>query len=451
MEKWRQKLHIEPPDGWLNDPNGLSFYKGKYHVYFQYSPKSPEGKTLRCWGHYSGENLLDLQYDDIVLVPDMYEDKDGVYSGSAIVHEDLLHIFYTGNVKEEGVHDYIRTGRGANVIHVTTKDGHAMSEKKVLLRNENYPDFCSCHVRDPKVWWDQTEWKMVLGARSLDGEGCVLVYRSGNLEDWEYVNAVTVPEFGYMWECPDYFELDGKGFLSISPQGLPHYDTKYQNVFQAGYFDVKGKLIENKLGVFSEWDMGFDFYAPQTFETPEGRRILIAWMGMDRKSYDNATISLGWQHCLTLPREITVDEDGRLLQSPVKELLKLRQDKRQITDGETVNLNLPFELYGKTSGDFEMNIDGRLTFHYDSEKEICSLVFADAEYGCGRTVRRAELSNCSDIRVIADMSSLEIYLDGGKTVMSTRFYPDSDEVKLGIKGFDAKLWSLCTGLKDSGI
>lgn len=157
--KWRQRFHIEPPDGWLNDPNGLSFYKGEYHVYFQYSPIAADGHTPRGWGHYHGSDLMHMTYDRAVMMPDIPEDSHGVYSGSAIENDGVLHIFYTGNVKMIGDYDYVKAGRGANVIHVTTTDGSKMSEKQVLLRNSDYPDFCSCHVRDPKVWKEGDIWK----------------------------------------------------------------------------------------------------------------------------------------------------------------------------------------------------------------------------------------------------------------------------------------------------
>lgn len=449
MSRWRQKLHTEPPDGWLNDPNGLCCLNGIYHVYFQYSPGSPEGKSLRCWGHYSGKSLASLAYDDVVLYPDIPEDRSGVYSGSAVVIDGKIHLYYTGNVKEEGEHDYIRSGRGANVIHVVSDDGHNMQKKQVLLRNCDYPDFCSCHVRDPKVWQADGQLNMVLGARTLDDRGCVLLYRADTPEDWKYVTAVSVPDFGYMWECPDYFTLNKQGFLSVSPQGLPHQETKFQNVYQSGYFPVTGRLEDNRLGNFAEWDMGFDFYAPQTFETPDGRRIVIAWMGIGDIDYINPTVSLGWQHCLTLPREVTPGKSGKLLQNPVSEILELFDDEIQLTSGESAEIQLPALFFGRTQGSYSMAFDNRLNLGYDSDKKLFTLEFTDNAYGGGRTVRKAEIESCHDIRIIADMSSLEIYLGGGETVFSTRFYPDGERLKIslngGISGAYSNLKEKCYG------
>lgn len=440
--KWRQRFHIEPPDGWLNDPNGLSFYKGEYHVYFQYSPIAPDGHTPRGWGHYHGSDLMHMTYDRAVMMPDIPEDSHGVYSGSAIENDGVLHIFYTGNVKMIGDYDYVKAGRGANVIHVTTTDGSKMSEKQVLLRNSDYPDFCSCHVRDPKVWKEGDAWKMVLGARTLDDEGCVLVYESDDLITWKYTGKVYKEGYGYMWECPDYFEIDGKGFLSTCPQGMPHYETKWQNLNESGYFPVQGKLEDSVLGDFTEWDMGFDFYAPQTFLDPQGRRILIGWLGMDNKAYGNATTDLGWQHCLTIPRVVTIAPNGKLRQQPIAEFDELKSNARRQSSGQTAEYPLPFELDGEPANSFSITLDGKLELDFDKEKKLFTMKFTDEKYGCGRTVRNAEIDNVRNIRVIADMSSIEVYINDGETVMSTRIYPDNDSVKLKVNGFEAQVWDI---------
>ncbi len=438
--KWRQRFHIEPPDGWLNDPNGLSFYKGEYHVFFQYSPIAADGHTPRGWGHYHGADLMHMAYDKAVMMPDIPEDSHGVYSGSAIENDGVLHIFYTGNVKMEGDYDYVTAGRGANVIHVTTADGSEVSEKQVLLRNSDYPDFCSCHVRDPKVWKEGEVWKMVLGARTLDDEGCVLVYESADLINWKYAGKVYKEGYGYMWECPDYFELGGKGFLSTCPQGLPHYETKWQNLNESGYFPVEGRLEDSRLGEFAEWDMGFDFYAPQTFLDPQGRRILIGWLGMDNRVYGNATTELGWQHCLTIPREVTLGENGRLRQYPIAEFEALRKGERRHADGCTAKYALPLEICGEPTADFTITLDGKLELRFDKAKQLFTMKFSDEKYGCGRGTRNAVVESVNSIRLIADMSSIEVYLNGGETVMSTRFYPDYGCAELEIKGFEAQVW-----------
>ncbi len=433
--KWRQTLHIEPPQGWLNDPNGLCFFGGYYHVYFQYAPDSAEGNGKKCWGHYRTRNFTEWEFTGTVMFPDIPEDKDGVYSGSAVVCDDTLHIFYTGNVKHPGDYDYITSGREANVIHVYTRDGIHMSEKSIVLRNEDYPLFCSCHVRDPKVWFENEHWNMILGARTRQDKGCVLFYESHDLETWSYVGSDSIEDFGYMWECPDCFEIDGHRYLSLSPQGLSHTETENQNVYSSGYFRYDGKLQS-----FTEWDKGFDFYAPQTFESPDGRRILIGWMGIGDIPYTNPTTALGYQHCLTLPREITRDSAGSLRQKPLHELDTLRKAPISMAGNTAVSLALPFDLTADVTRAFTMDIDDAVKLCWDGA--VFSLEFTDDVVACGRDIRRAKLADCADIRIIADKSALEIYLNGGETVLSTRMYPENDRVKLRTIGIAPTVYPL---------
>ncbi len=439
--KWRQGLHLEPPAGWLNDPNGLSYFKNHYHVYFQYDPESAEGTVKKCWGHYQSQNLIDWKFTGTVLWPDIPEDRDGVYSGCAVVCDDVLHIFYTGNVKEPGDYDYITSGRGANVIHVSTKDGIHMSPKQVLLRNSDYPAFCSCHVRDPKVWFENDVWHMVLGARTLEDKGCVLFYTSPDLEHWIYERCVATGDFGYMWECPDCFKVDGHKYLSLSPQGVPHGDTDFQNVYASGYFKFDRNLDDGDgIRTFKEWDKGFDFYAPQTFEAPDGRRLLIGWMGIGDIPYSNPTTAFGYQHCLTLPREITCGDNGVLLQNPMRELCSLRQNPVTLMDGEKKSVSLPFDMTAKVNKRFSIVLGGFVELCWD--EKIFTLKFLDDTISGGRKLRKARLDECSDIRVIADYSSLEIYLDGGRVVFGTRMYPEEEQISILANGLSAVVYPL---------
>ena len=433
--KWRQNLHIEPPEGWMNDPNGLCFFDGLYHVYFQYSPGTPDGGSVRRWGHYVSPDLLSWKYKGVVLDADIPEDRDGVFSGSAVASDDHIDFFYTGNVMEEGDYDYVLEGRGANVIHVSSPDGSSMSSKKVLLRNSDYPDFCSCHVRDPKVWIEDGIYKMVLGARTKDDHGCVLLYEGKSIDSFEYKECLSAPDMGFMWECPDLFEIEGKKFLAFCPQGIPQGEYKYQNLFQSGYFTVDG----DKLSDFEEFDYGFDFYAPQTFVAPDGRRFLIGWMGIGDSSYTNPTTELGWQHCLTLPRELTVGPDGKILQNPIRELDSLKKKTKPVEDEAWEGL--PFEV---NASEFTDNVSVSVSgaeITWDKESGVLSLHFTNSE-GYGRNERKIKIASLESLRVIADVSSLEIYINGGRYVMGTRFYPEHRQVKVAVSGASASVSTL---------
>ena len=135
--RFRLGHHLMPPVGWLNDPNGLCWYKGKYHVFFQYAPFDVEG-GLKFWGHYTSEDLVDWKYEGTALYPDSPYDCHGVYSGSALAESEKLHLFFTGNVKIDGDYDYINEGRETSTLHVESEDGIHFGDKEEIISFEIY-------------------------------------------------------------------------------------------------------------------------------------------------------------------------------------------------------------------------------------------------------------------------------------------------------------------------
>ena len=162
--RFRLGHHLMPPVGWLNDPNGLCWYKGRYHVFFQYAPFDVEG-GLKFWGHYTSEDLVDWKYEGTALYPDSPYDCHGVYSGSALAESEKLHLFFTGNVKIDGDYDYINEGRETSTLHVESEDGIHFGDKEEIISFEKYPEEFTCHIRDPKVWKENDRYFMVLGGR----------------------------------------------------------------------------------------------------------------------------------------------------------------------------------------------------------------------------------------------------------------------------------------------
>ncbi len=318
-DTWRMGFHLMPPTGWLNDPNGLCQLDGTYHVFYQYSPDWPAPDAPRGWGHFASEDLVRWRAVDreFVIAPDTPDEASGAYSGCAVPYEGGARLYYTGNVKEPGDFDYVHDGRRSVQILVESPDGYRMGEKSVLLRNADYPAFCTRHVRDPKVWREGGTWWMVLGARDLDDHGLALVLRSADGLAWENAGTVRPAEpFGYMWECPDRIELGGREWLSFCPQGMQGLPWANGIRDQAGYVPMApgARLCEGAVvdaGSFRRWDCGFDFYAPQTFVDESGRTLLIAWMGLPEADFESAPDGMTWCHCLTVPREVTAGAGGR--------------------------------------------------------------------------------------------------------------------------------------------
>ncbi len=456
--KYRLKYHLMPPTGWMNDPNGLCFYKGLYHVFFQYAPSGPCNYE-RYWGHYTSPDLLQWKYEGIAVRSDCDWDRNGAFSGCAFTGDGLLELFYTGNVEEEGDYDYIHTGRGANVIYLYSEDGIHFSEKKLLLTNNDYPVDYTCHVRDPKVWKEADTYHMVLGGRKKDDKGAILHYISADKMTWTLKEEITSDEeFGFMWECPDLFELDGKTVLMCCPQGVKREEFKFQNPHQAGYWIVTGKEKKNTstellcIKEFHELDKGFDFYAPQTFIAPDGRRILYGWGGvseMDKEYRNTPIIKEGWQHSLTVPRELKT-EDGVVKQYPIRELEALRYAEQKKQDG-TIEIDADaFDLeikYANNSDNTIQDISEEIQFSDNIllswNEGIFNLRFLN-DSGCGRKERKAKIENLRNIRILKDVSMLEIYINGGEYVFTTRYFPkDTMHTILRIKGCsETTLWKM---------
>lgn len=437
----RQQFHLQPPVGWLNDPNGLCVYGGQYHAFFQYGPFDVTG-GVKHWGHAVSKDLLHWEPLPVMLYPDEPFDCHGVYSGSALIEGTEMYLYYTGNVKHPGDFDYIKQGRGHNVCLAVSHDGKTVASKQCLLYNKDYPAGLTCHVRDPKVFAYEGKYYMVLGARTLEDKGEVLVLESTDKLHWNHINTLTTPEpFGYMWECPDLFCLDGQWYLAVSPQGIA-----CQNVYGCGYFAVYGDWRAHcTLGEFHEADFGFDYYAPQSFVDENGRRIQIGWMGMPDADYGNApTVAHGWQHCLTVPRLLTKGPGGTLLQTPVPEL-DARRSAAALTlrNGEVASLSPCFDLTAAPAGDFALTVARGVELVYTEQDSTCVLQFTDPAQASGRTQRRTKLSApCRSVRVVGDRSSLEIFLNDGAAVFSTRYYPAAGDVAVKISGTDALVYSL---------
>ena len=439
----RLKFHLMPKTGWLNDPNGLCQFNGTYHIYYQYTPFEPTGE-LKTWGHYTTKDFIHYEDFGPVVFPDEDIDAHGVYSGSAFIEDDTIHYFYTGNLKyfDRDDYDYINSGRGSNTITFTSKDGYEFTKKELLMTTDDYPTDMSNHVRDPKIFKKNEKYYMVLGARDVEGVGMILLYESTDLKNWTYKNRITTPQkFGYMWECPDLFEIDGQQIMTCCPQGVDQKGYDYQNVYQCGYFPVEFDL-KNKsysFGKFQEFDKGFDIYATQTFADEAGRRILIGWMGIPDADYDNdATVAYDWIHALTMPRELEW-KDGKILQHPLKEMKDLRKNAftcelEAFTKWAPADCCFELRLDVEEAKNLELKLREDVTISWKDGLFTLSM----GESGRGRKQRFAKVEELSDITIFSDTSAIEIFINNGETVLTTRVYSEHLEQKVELVSREVK-------------
>lgn len=451
---YSMNYHLMPPKGWLNDPNGLCFFKGMYHVFFQYSPDSPDGGK-KYWGHYEGSDLTNWKYAGTPIAPDMPFDRSGAYSGSALITTDesgeqKMSLYYTGNVKLEGDYDYIETGREAYVVLTESSDAVSFSPKEVLLGQKDYPEDYTLHVRDPKVFEANGSLWMILGGRKRNGHGAAIIYRSEDGRNWSFERELEAgSRFGYMWECPDLFLMDGNWCFSFCPQGLEAEKYRFQNTDQSGYTVLKpGYEIDRD---FVEWDMGFDFYAPQTFTDESGRRLLIGWAGLPELPYSNPTVEMGWQHCLTVPRKLEY-RDGVIFQSPAIELNSLRE-KQSTWRGDISltldNFSFMMEIKNIVTDEWQLSLEENMFFKYRDGEFIWEFPESKSDtedWGRGRRIRSMKLKLLENILILCDNSIVEIFINDGSSVMCGRFYPDKKDCNIFISGSgenaEGSIWNM---------
>ena len=312
QDPFRPDQHFTAPVGWINDPNGLIYFKGWYHLFCQYNPYGAHWDTMH-WYHARSKDLKHWEDLGVALEPDQdYERKGGVFSGSAIVKDDRLYLLYTAHhIASDGTIDETQ-------CLAYSDDGlnfEKYPENPILTAADGPAGLAKADFRDPKVFEHGGSYYLVV-AGAVNGHGQVLLFKSADLVKWEYVSAILKdqPYMGRMTECPDYFEIDGQAFLAFSTiHGDGHFSTV--NIVKGEMDWESGEMTPLDQQLF---DAGPDFYASQSFTDKDGQRIMIPWLrSVDQADY-LADTGHNWNGMMGLPRRLSL-LDGQLVQSPVTE------------------------------------------------------------------------------------------------------------------------------------
>ena len=351
-------FHLTGGIGWINDPNGFAPYKGEYHLFFQYYPYNTKWGPMH-WGHVKTKDFIRWERLPAALAPDTDYDRDGCFSGSSVELPDGRQLLmYTGvrNIRRRnGMIDSFQTqclaiGDG---IDYEKLDLNPVIDATLLPEGGSEHDF-----RDPKIWRESDKYYAVVGNRCADGSGTILLYQSKDALNWEYVSVLAAchNQYGRMWECPDFFPLDGKHVLLVSPQEMAAIGLEFHpgnaNVCLIGKYDRKAHHLNREY--VQAIDYGLDFYAPQTLLTEDGRRVMIAWM-QNWETSSSKPQELRFMGQMTLPRELSV-RNGRLFQNPVRELESCRGVK---IDYHNVLINGEASLRGISGRCMDMTVTVR--------------------------------------------------------------------------------------------
>ncbi|MCI8756478.1 MAG: glycoside hydrolase family 32 protein [Oscillospiraceae bacterium] len=433
----RPLFHLSPTVGWLNDPNGFSFYQGEYHLFYQYHPYDTNWGPMH-WGHCKSKDMLHWERLPAALAPDQPYDQNGCFSGSAAETPEGQHILMYTGVRKDGNREFqtqcIAVGDGINYEKLPS---NPVITKELVPPGGSFQDF-----RDPKIWWDGSQWLAVAGNRTEDGSGAVLLYASRDLKDWNFKGTIdrSRNQWGKMWECPDLFPLDGQMVLLVSPQELETSDLNFHKGYESlcllgSWEPEKNRFIRRSVLPI---DQGLDFYAPQTLLAPDGRRIMVAWM-QDWDSAKCVPEGQNWFGQMTLPRELHI-RNGRLIQQPVRELERWRGERTAYENVEVSgDMSLP-GIFGRTL-DLTLRLqaqDGPFTLKFAQDNSHftaftfqpdCSLLTLDRSHSglpkshaLSRTIPVRSREGLLELRLILDRFSVEAFVNGGEQTLSATLY-----------------------------
>lgn len=441
----RPMYHVTAPIGWLNDPNGFSVYKEKIHLFYQYHPYNDAWGPMH-WGHCVTEDFLHWQDLPVALAPDQPYDNAGCFSGSAITAPNGEQaLIYTGSMK------VLKSGKKKTLQQQCLALGNGIHYKKdsknpVISYKQLPQGFSPENFRDPKVFCRDGIYYLIAVGMNEAGNGEVLMYKSEDLQCWEFVSSVDSNDgsLGDMWECPDFFSIDDMDILIVSPMHMQEKDEDFHEGF--GSVAILGKMDMDKMRLRRKntvpLDYGRDFYAPQTTKTPDGRRVLIAWM----QAWENyiKPKEQKWHGMMSFPRELTL-EGSVLRQNPVREIKRAHVDQ-VIYENVTVNkhtklngiegrfLDLTIEIpdYGYREFSIKLASDeeNHIMFSYEPNQQTMrfSRRFAN-KYAESQNDAFPEQSfkikNSGEklkLRFLLDICSVELFVNDGLQTFSSTFY-----------------------------
>ncbi|HFI0259964.1 TPA: glycoside hydrolase family 32 protein [Streptococcus suis] len=421
---FKPQAHLTPETGWMNDPNGFIYFRGEYHLFYQFNPYESVWGPMH-WGHAKSKDLVNWEHLPVALAPDKDYDKDGCFSGSAIVKDDVLWLMYTGHINnEDGTVSQVQNmAFSTDGIHFEKIEQNPVATADGLPEEVIANDF-----RDPKIFEKDGHYYSVVATKHKDNVGCIVLLSSPNLTDWKFESIFLKGEAnqGFVWECPDYFEVDGQEYLIISPMRYQKDGNDFininSNIFVTGHVDWDKKVFV--ADSFKEIDHGHDFYAAQTTQGPEGERVMVAWMHTWGRKLVTNDLGHKWYGQMTLPRILKKTENGlhQVLPTSVLEAFK------DIEIGQVIQGPSKLSLKLEDSLDLKLGTDrDYLQFGYDkAKKEVyidrSSLKIQQAGEEEWSTVRRAVTVKATDLLVLIDTNCLEIFINDGQETLTSTFY-----------------------------
>ncbi|MFT4244966.1 MAG: sucrose-6-phosphate hydrolase [Micrococcaceae bacterium] len=448
--KWRLGYHIQPETGLLNDPNGFSYFDGKWQLFYQTFPFGAVHGS-KAWMHLTSSDLVNWENHGLAITPDSKHDAQGAYSGSATVVGNKLFLTYTGNVIDEN-----QNRKSTQLGAWMTADNKVEKISNPLIAKQ--PAGYTAHFRDPQILKHGDNYYAIIGAQKTTKAGAILAYKAPEITGpWEYLGELDLGEsnLGYMAECPNLLFIEDKPVLLFCPQGLSKeimdYESPFVNTYVVGdAFDWENLKIINPSKI-KLLDFGYECYATQGFNAPDGRVLTTGWIGLPDATCPNDVD--GWSGALTLVRELRL-EDGKLIQRPAKENMLLQEAKaKRINVGERLKLQSLLKWNFSATNNKTVNIvtdvKNNLSLTVSFDEKTSKIMVKREEAGGSAEIRHARLSDVSNVEVSLwlDNSVFELYINNGLIAFAGRIYPEqpyyiveSEDLDLDVSDLKV-LWS----------
>jgi len=466
-EMYRPLIHFTPKEKWMNDPNGLVYSNGVYHLFYQHHPYSSVWGPMH-WGHATSKDLIHWKHESIALYPDSI---GTIFSGSAVIDKKntsgfgkkgempmvAIYTQHDAEGEKAGRNDFQNQSIAYSLDNGTTWTKYSGNP---VLKNPGLKDF-----RDPKVMWHESSRKWIM---SLAVGDRIMFYSSPDLKNWtkESEFGETAGAHGGVWECPDLFtlQLDNKTvwvlIVNINPGG-PNKGSATQ--YFLGDFD--GKKF-SPYSTKTKWlDYGPDEYAGITWENTGNRKIFIGWMS--NWLYANVVPTETWRNAMTFPRELRLVKTGndmRIASKPITELASI--ESSTIVD-KNMYLSKPYEYSKEVNGVkfpallhlsteatdiaivFSNDNGERLSVGYDKKKRqyFIDRTFAGKkefhqEFSTRHTAPRFISGSMINFTLLIDVNSVELFADEGLTVMTAIFFPGKTYNKIVIQPSEKTIVSM---------
>jgi beta-fructofuranosidase len=453
----RPQYHLLPAHNWMNDPNGPIFFQGRYHMFHQYNPRAAVWGNMN-WAHATSPDMIHWQHSPIALSPTPGgPDRDGVFSGSAVLDKGTPTIVYTGVAppaveSEATLRDGVHTWREVQCLAVAQDDNLRTWKKRAEPVIAAPPaGLAVTGFRDPCLWKEGDHWLLILGSGVFHKGGAILLYSSPDLRHWTYLHplvqgspgsnqSVNPVDTGDMWECPDFFPLGDKHVLLISTMGKVRW--------KVGTYASQA-FIPEKEGVV-DWGA---YYAAKTMLDAGGNRILWGWITETRPDAD--LIAAGWAGAMSLPRVLSLNSKDELQMEVTPAVQQLRAAHTSIAYDasstarqkllQTLRLydlaaELKLKFHPKT-GEFDIRLQ--------SESGENFITISCANKSGSQELRMdtvsAPLSRASgspvDLHIFLDGSVVEIFANGTTSLTKRVYRVPSGPLTLKLGG-DAELTSL---------